>query len=77
MLIGIVRRGHDVTFAAAGLPELDLCGLDNAAARDVLAGHAADLSYADQERIFREAAGNPLPPAWSVPSPPGSATCRR
>jgi len=60
VVIGVVRRGHDIAFAAAGLPELDLRGLDDAAARDVLAGHAADLSYADQERIFHEAAGNPL-----------------
>jgi DNA-binding CsgD family transcriptional regulator len=60
VVIGVVRRGHDIAFAAAGLPELDLRGLDAAAARDVLASHAADLSYADQERIFRQAAGNPL-----------------
>jgi DNA-binding CsgD family transcriptional regulator len=60
VVIGAVRRGHDIAFAAAGLPELDLRGLDNAAARDVLASHAADLSHADQELIFRQAAGNPL-----------------
>ena len=60
VLIGIVRKGHDIAFAAAGLPELDLRGLDETSARDVLAGHAAGLSYADTERILREAAGNPL-----------------
>jgi hypothetical protein len=60
VLIGTVRRGHDVAFAAAGLPELDLRGLDEGSARDVLAGHAAGLGYADTERILREAAGNPL-----------------
>ena len=49
VLIGIVRRGHDVTFAAAGLPELDLLGLDEASARAILARHAAVLSYADTE----------------------------
>jgi DNA-binding CsgD family transcriptional regulator len=60
VLIGVVRKGHDVTFAAAGLPELDLRGLDEASAREVLARHAAGLSYPDRERILREAAGNPL-----------------
>ena len=76
VMIGIVRRGHDVTLAAAGLPELDLRPLDEASARDVLARHAADLSYADQERILREAAGNPLalvelPPAIRAASGAG------
>jgi DNA-binding CsgD family transcriptional regulator len=60
VLIGVVRRGHDIAFAAAGLPELDLRGLDEASARDVLALHADGLSYAATERILREAAGNPL-----------------
>jgi DNA-binding CsgD family transcriptional regulator len=60
VLIGVVRRGHDIAFAAAGLPELNLRGLDEASARSVLARHAAGLSYADTERILREAAGNPL-----------------
>ena len=60
MLIGAVRKGHDIAFATAGLPELDLRGLDETSARDVLVRHAAGLSYADTERILREAAGNPL-----------------
>jgi DNA-binding CsgD family transcriptional regulator len=60
VLIGVVRKGHDVAFAAAGLSELDLLGLDEASARGVLGRHAVDLSYADTERILREAAGNPL-----------------
>ena len=60
VLIGVVRKGHDVAFAAAGLSELDLLGLDEASARAVLGRHAVDLSYADTERILREAAGNPL-----------------
>ena len=60
MLIGAVRKGHDIAFAAVGLPELDLRRLDETCARDLLARHAAGLSYADTERILREAAGNPL-----------------
>ena len=55
-----MRKGHDIAFATAGLPELDLRGLDQKSARDVLAQQAAGLSYADTERILREAAGNPL-----------------
>lgn len=60
VLIGAVRKGYDIAFAAAGLPELDLRGLDEASARDLLARHAVGLSYADTEQILREAAGNPL-----------------
>ena len=60
VLIGVVRKGHDVAFAAAGLPEVDLHALDEASARHVLARHATGLSYADTERVLREAAGNPL-----------------
>jgi hypothetical protein len=52
VLIGAVRKGHDIAFATAGLPELDLRGLDETSARDVLARHAAGLSYADTERIL-------------------------
>jgi DNA-binding CsgD family transcriptional regulator len=60
VLIGVVRKGHDAALTAAGLPELDLRGLDETSARDVLARHADGLSYADTERILREAEGNPL-----------------
>ena len=60
VLIGAVRRPHDTALAAASLPELDLRGLDEASARNVLATTAAGLSYADTERILRAAAGNPL-----------------
>jgi DNA-binding CsgD family transcriptional regulator len=60
VLIGAVRTGHDIAFATAGLPELDLRGLDETSARGVLARHAAGLGYADAERILREASGNPL-----------------
>src|SRR6185312_12414929 len=60
VLIGAVRKDHDIAFATAGLPELDLRKLDETSARDLLARHAAGLSYADTERILREAAGNPL-----------------
>jgi DNA-binding CsgD family transcriptional regulator len=60
VLIGTVRKGYDVPFASAGLPGLDLRGLDDGSARALLAEHGAGLSYAASERILHEAAGNPL-----------------
>jgi len=60
VIIGSVRKGHPGPFIAAGLPELDLLRLDDASARGVLTRSAAGLGYADQERILREALGNPL-----------------
>jgi len=61
VLIGTVRNGHPVAFTSAGLPVLDLRGLDDGSARVVLAANDhADLGYAARERIVREAEGNPL-----------------
>jgi len=60
VVVGGVRTGHDTAFTSAGLTELDVGGLDDASARDLLARHAGDLSSADQERILRAAQGNPL-----------------
>ncbi|MQY05728.1 helix-turn-helix transcriptional regulator [Actinomadura macrotermitis] len=47
-------------FAAPGLPELTLAGLDDAAAESLLAGHAAGLSPNARHVILTEAMGNPL-----------------
>jgi DNA-binding CsgD family transcriptional regulator/tetratricopeptide (TPR) repeat protein len=55
-----VRKGQPGPFAASGLDELDVGGLDDSAARQVLAAHAAGLSAAAQERILGMALGNPL-----------------
>jgi len=60
VMIGSVRRGHDIAFATAGLPELDVQALDDASARAVLAQQGGDLSYAARQRVLREARGNPL-----------------
>jgi DNA-binding CsgD family transcriptional regulator len=60
VFVGSIRTGHDVTLADAGLPELDVRGLDDSSARAVLAAHGDDLSHASQELILREALGNPL-----------------
>jgi DNA-binding CsgD family transcriptional regulator len=76
VVIGSVRTGYDTAFAAAGLPELHVQELDDTSARAVLAEYGGDLSYASQQRILREAQGNPLAlvelPAVlrAVPGPP-------
>jgi len=76
VIIGTVRQGHPGPFLGAGLPELEVLGLDDAAARAVLSRNAGDLGHADRERILRESLGNPLalvelPTAWrSAPQLP-------
>jgi hypothetical protein len=60
VVIAAVRKGHPGPFAASGLDELDVGGLDDASAREVLTAHAAGLSAAAQERILGVALGNPL-----------------
>jgi len=60
VMIGAVRRGHDVALTVAGVPQLDVGGLDDAAARKVLARHGGGLGRPLRERILREARGNPL-----------------
>jgi DNA-binding CsgD family transcriptional regulator len=60
VVTGGVRNGHDTAFASASLTELNVTGLDDASAHDLLASQAGDLSSADQERILKAAQGNPL-----------------
>ncbi|ROO87758.1 regulatory LuxR family protein [Actinocorallia herbida] len=60
VLIGVVRAGHDIAFAASDLPQLNVGRLTEQDARELLDRNTADLGYADRERILREAAGNPL-----------------
>ncbi|MFG2966753.1 MULTISPECIES: AAA family ATPase [unclassified Streptomyces] len=69
LVVGAIRNGHASPFAGAGLPEFEVAALGDAAAREVLATRAADLSAADRDRILLEARGNPLalvelPEAW-------------
>ena len=45
---------------SAGLPVLDLGPLDEPTSRDLLTLHAPGLPVLLQERLLREAAGNPL-----------------
>jgi DNA-binding CsgD family transcriptional regulator len=69
VMIAAMREGHTGPFAAVGLPELELGGLDDHASRELLEATAADLREADRMRILRQADGNPLalvelPAAW-------------
>jgi hypothetical protein len=54
-----LRDGFDSPLADAGLNELVLVGLDEAAGM-LLDAHAPDLSPEARERVLTEAAGNPL-----------------
>jgi DNA-binding NarL/FixJ family response regulator len=60
VILAAVRKGHPGPFAASGLDELDVGGLDDASAEEVLAAHATGLSAAAQKRILAVALGNPL-----------------
>jgi len=60
VVIGAVRTGHSTPLLTAGVPELEVTGLDDARARGLLAANAADLSPADRDKVLRSAVGNPL-----------------
>ena len=55
-----VRDGHDTVLNDAGLPELRLTGLDDAAATALLDHRMPELGSPARDRILAEAAGNPL-----------------
>jgi AAA ATPase domain len=59
-VIGTVRTGYAGPYLDAGLTRLELRGVDEAAAREILRVHAGVLSEASRQRIQREAEGNPL-----------------
>jgi hypothetical protein len=69
VIIGAARTGHPGPYVNAGLPTLELHGVGDAAAEEILRTHADALGPADRLRIQREARGNPLallelPAAW-------------
>lgn len=59
-LLIAIRDGYESSLAEAGLPELRLRGLAEAAAGEVLLTNGHDLSPQVRARILEEAAGNPL-----------------
>src|SRR6516165_582772 len=73
VIIGAARTGHPGPYVDAGLPELELHGVEDPAAEEILRTHGGTLSQADRLRIKREAQGNPLallelPAAWLGPA---------
>jgi DNA-binding CsgD family transcriptional regulator len=60
VLLVALRDGFHGSFDDAGLPELNLQRLDQAAAATLLDARAPDLQPAVRERVLGEAAGNPL-----------------
>ncbi len=70
VVIGAIRTGHPSPYTAAGLPALEVGGVDDVAADEILRVGAGVLNPAERRRIRREACGNPLallelPEAWS------------
>jgi DNA-binding CsgD family transcriptional regulator len=69
LIVGAVRNGYDGPFLNTEASFLDLAGLDDQAARQLLARLASDLPRTARERVRLEAQGNPLalvelPIAW-------------
>ena len=69
VVIGAIRAGHADPFVAGAGTVLELRGVDQAAAQEILRTYAGALSESALARIQREADGNPLalmelPGAW-------------
>jgi DNA-binding CsgD family transcriptional regulator len=60
VLLLAIREGVESALAETGLPDLQLEGLDDAAASALLDARAPELAPAVRERLLEEAAGNPL-----------------
>ena len=63
------RSGYPSAISDQGAPDLQLRGLDDGSARELLARAAADLSVSEREAVLHQAVGNPLalvelPLAW-------------
>ncbi|HXW47525.1 MAG TPA: ATP-binding protein [Streptosporangiaceae bacterium] len=70
VVIGAIRTGHPSPFPATGSTVLELGGVDEVSAGEILRAHAGTLSQTARLRIQREAEGNPLalielPAAWT------------
>lgn len=60
VMLATVRAGQVEPFRDAGLPEIELAGLDEDAAKELLDARAPGLEPLLRERVLAEAAGNPL-----------------
>ena len=60
LLLAAIREGYDSPLEQAGLPVLNLEGLDSASASQLLDSSGPGIAPAVRERVLTEAAGNPL-----------------
>ena len=60
LIVGAARIGHSGPYLAAGLARLDVLGVNEAAADQILRVTAGLDSAADRLRVMRQAQGNPL-----------------
>src|SRR4051794_13245477 len=60
VLLAAIRDGYTSVLGEAGLPELEVVGLDDTTAAALLDAAAPDLPVDARTRLLREAAGNPL-----------------
>jgi len=60
VLLVAIRDGHDSRFEVAGLPTIQLDGLDEVSSMGLLDTHAPSLPYDVRTRVIEAAAGNPL-----------------
>lgn len=60
VVIGTFRSGFSGPYLAAGLEQLAVCPLDDAAALAVLDQTGSDLAQVEREQVIRAALGNPL-----------------
>jgi DNA-binding CsgD family transcriptional regulator len=60
VLLAAIRHGYPSVLGEAGLPELEVVGLDDQTAEALLDATAPELSVEERTRLLREAAGNPL-----------------
>lgn len=60
VVLGAVRNGHTSVVGAACAQQLEVHGLDDAAALTLLTRHAPDLGTAERDRVLAHALGNPL-----------------
>jgi DNA-binding CsgD family transcriptional regulator len=59
-MLAAVRADHADSLGDDGLPELELAGLDEESAAELLSQQAPDLEARLRDRVLAEAAGNPL-----------------
>jgi DNA-binding CsgD family transcriptional regulator len=76
VLVGAIRAGYDGPLLHTGATLIELSGLSDEAARQLVAVSAGDLPAAARDRILHEGRGNPLalvelPIAWRAAADPG------